>query len=146
MAATYATIADFESAAMPLSALGSVSKVDVLRQLERDSAFAATYLGDRYTAPVSAPYDPALTDAVCRIAAWHLLCRRGFNPENAGDQVVRQGFLDAKEWLTRVANGQARLQVSQASPQSLQPDISTGEQRGYPTSPEVGGGFGGWSF
>ncbi len=146
MATTFATIADFESAGLPLSALGSVSKLDVLRQLERDSAFAATYLGDKYTMPLSAPYDPALVDAVCRIAAWHLLCRRGFNPENPGDQVVRQGFIDARDWLTRVANGQARVQVQQANPESLQPDISSNERRGYPTVPEVGGGFGGWSF
>lgn len=146
MATSYATISDFESAGLPLSALGSVSRLDVLRQLERDSAFALTYIGDKYTAPISPPYDPALVDAVCRIAAWHLLCRRGFSPENPGDQVVRQGFLDARDWLMRVANGQARLQVQQANPESLQPDLSTNELRGYPTVRDVGGGFGGWGF
>lgn len=146
MAVSFATISEFESSALPLSALGSVSKTDVLRQLERDSAFAQTYLGDKYQAPILPPYDPALVDAVCRIAAWHLLCRRGFNPENAGDQVVRQGFLDAREWLTRVANGQARLQVVQSQPESLQPDLSSGTQRGFPSTPTVGGGLGGWSL
>jgi phage gp36-like protein len=129
--ARYATEADLQISGLPMPAYGSLSPIQIQGALDRASDFADSFIGDKFTLPLSVPYPGALVDAVCQIAAWRLLCLRGFNPDNPGDSVVRQGFLDARDWLTRVANGQARLAVVQAQPESLQPNVSTAEQRGY---------------
>lgn len=128
----YASIDDLTQAGLPAGALASLDKRTWNQALIRASSLAASYVGAKYTLPLAAPFDPQLTDAVCQIAAWRLLCLRGFNPDNDGDKVVRQGFLDATEWLTRVANGQAQIQVvTEAVPASLQPDVYSNTPRGY---------------
>jgi len=146
----YATIADFEACGLPPGAIGDISKGEIQMHLDRQSAHADTYLGAKVTLPLAAPYDPQLVDAVCQLAAWRIMCRRGFNPDNNGDAVVRQGWVDAIAWLTRVANGQARINVVQSAPASLQPNVTTNADRGYSPrtdqtdAPIVGGGLGGW--
>lgn len=127
----YASLADLDASGLPPGALGSVPRSVQSAMLQKASDFADSYLGDKFTLPLSPPYDAALVDAVCQIACWRLLVLRGFSPENPGDGVVRQGFLDARDWLTRIANGQATLKVRQANPASNQPDISSNEPRGY---------------
>lgn len=130
----YATIADFEAAGLPTGSLSSLDRTTWNQALIRASAYADSFIGDKYTLPLGAPYPPALTDAVCQIAAWRLMCLRGYNPAVAGgssDAIIRQGYLDARDWLVRVANGQAALTVIQSVPESLQPDVSTNQQRGY---------------
>jgi phage gp36-like protein len=129
--ARYATIADLDISGLPMPAFGNLSPIQIQGALDRASDFADSFIGDKFTLPLLVPYPGALVDAVCQIAAWRLLCLRGFNPDNGADSVVRQGFLDARDWLTRVANGQARLAVVQTQPDSLQPNVSTSEQRGY---------------
>ena len=130
--ASYATLDDFIASGLPLGALNSIDKSAWQQMLVKQSSHAASYIGCKYTLPLSPPYDPQLVDAVCQLAAWRLICLRGFNPESDGDKVIRQGFLDAREWLVRVANGQAQIQVvTQATPESLQPDVFTSTPRGY---------------
>jgi len=130
----YATIEDFQNAGLPTGALDSLDKSVWKQALIRASSFADSFLGDKYTLPLTPPYPPSLVDAVCQVAAWRLACLRGYNPAVAGgsaDAIIRQGFLDARDWLTRIANGQAALTVIQAIPDSLQPDTYTNVQRGY---------------
>lgn len=129
----YATIDDLMSAGLPSGALSSIDKTAWNQALIRASSYASTYIGCKYTLPLSPPYDPALVDAVCQIAAWRLMNLRGYNPAVAGgsaDAIIRQGFIDARDWLYRVANGQASLTVVQGTPESLQPDVYTSTQRG----------------
>jgi phage gp36-like protein len=127
----YATLADLEQCGLPPQALASIQPTVKQAALVKASAYADTFIGDAVTLPLQAPVDPTITDAVCQIAAWRLLCLRGFNPDNPGDAVVRQGYLDARDWLTRVANKQAKLNVVQGSPPSVQPDISSACPRGF---------------
>ncbi len=128
----YASIEDFNDAGLPNGALASLDRTTINRALVRASALANTFLGDKFTLGLGGPpYDASLVDAVCQIAAWNLLRLRGFNPDNAGDQVVRQGYLDAEKLLTRIANGQAYLNVQQGTPESLQPDVTSNSPRGY---------------
>ena len=147
---SYATIADFQRIGLPGGALESISFESIQGELDAASDEAGTYVGCKYTMPISAPYDRTLVRAVCCIAGWNLMAFRGFNPENAGDQVVRQRWTDSIKWLERVANGQARMQVIEASPPSLQPDLSTNAMRGYSPDPNVtnapivGTSGGGW--
>jgi phage gp36-like protein len=130
----YATLEDFMNAGLPTGALDSLDKSVWNQALIRASSYADSFLGDKYTLPLGRPYPPSLVDAVCQIAAWRLMGLRGYNPAVAGgssDAIIRQGYLDARDWLVRVANGQAALTVIQAVPDSLQPDVSTNDQRGY---------------
>lgn len=127
----YATIEDFLNAGLPTGALASLDKSVWNQALIRASSFADSFLGDKYTLPLTPPYPPSLVDAVCQIAAWRLLCLRGFSQDNPGDQVVRQGFEDAREWLVRVANDQASLTVVQAIPDAIDPDVVSATPRGY---------------
>jgi phage gp36-like protein len=130
----YATLEDFMNAGLPTGALASLDRSTWNQALIRASSYADSFLGDKYTLPLTRPYPPSLVDAVCQIAAWRLMCLRGYNPAVEGgssDAIIRQGYLDARDWLVRVANGQAALTVIQAVPDSLQPDVSTNQQRGY---------------
>lgn len=135
----YATVEDLEISGIPLSAFGRLSAgIQIQAILDNASAYADTFLRCKYTLPLAGPtssppvaYDPALVDAVCQIAAYRAMKLRGYNPDNPGDSSFRMGFEDAYAWLTRIANGQAVLNVVQAQPESLQPNVSTSEPRGY---------------
>lgn len=137
--ATYATLSDFDLTYPPGAFGDRVSPTQRQQALVDASAEANSYLGDKLNLPLAplqvppavAQYDRMLVRCVCKIAAWNCLCLRGFNPDNAGDQVVRVGYDDAIKWLTRVANGQATIAVMQTPTPSLQPNVSTNVQRGW---------------
>jgi phage gp36-like protein len=130
---SYATIADLSSCGLPPSALASISIADKQAALDDHSAEADTYIGDKYQLPLGTPYDRTLVRMVCFRAAWDLLCLRGFNASDPTDAVVSQRADQALKWLERVANGQARLNVVQGTPESFQPDVSTNQLRGWST-------------
>jgi phage gp36-like protein len=130
----YATIDDFLNAGLPTGALASMDKSIWNQALIRASSFADSFLGDKYTLPLTPPYPAALVDAVCQVAAWRLMGLRGYNPAVAGgsaDAIIRQGYLDARDWLVRVANGQASLVVVQAVPEAVNPAVVSNCPRGY---------------
>lgn len=142
--AAYATLNDLENAGLPPGAISGLDNIVQSSALERASRIADTYLRDRYKLPLTAPYDPALVDAVVQIACWQLMRRRGFDPNTAGDAVIRMGYEDAIGLLKRIANGQALLDVSQASPGYDEPQVITSPSRGYapgyaPLGPNDGG-------
>lgn len=130
----YATIEDFMNAGLPTGALASIDKSIWNQALIRASSYADSFLGDKYSLPLTPPYPAALVDAVCQIAAWRLMCLRGYNPAVAGgssDAIIRQGYLDARDWLVRVANDQASLVVTQAVPSAVDPNVTSACPRGY---------------
>lgn len=128
---SYATIADLESAGLPPGALASVPYDVQMKALERASRVADTYLRDRYTLPLACPIDQSLVDAVVQIAAWRLMSRRGFDPNSPGDATIRVNYEDAVKWLTRIANGQAQICVTQSHPVSYQPQVGSSSPRGW---------------
>lgn len=128
---SYASLQDLDECGLPLAALATIPKTTIQRQLDRASAYVDTFLGDKVQLSLVGAPDPIIVMTVCQIASWWLLVRRGFNPENPGDAVVRQSYLDAVTFLTRIANGQARINVKQSNPESLQPNVSSNELRGY---------------
>ena len=72
------------------------------------SGVALSYIAKRHALPlVSWGHD--LIEAVVAIAAWTLLCQRGFNPTNPADMSVRERYLQALAWLRDVAKGLAEL-------------------------------------
>lgn len=129
--ASYATTADLETAGVPPGVLSSVDTTIQELALERASRLADTYLRDRYKLPLAEPWDPSLVDAVVQIAVWRLMMRRGFSPQQGTDTAFRIGYEDAMEFLKRVANGIAQLDVVQASPGYEEPIVLTSPPRGY---------------
>lgn len=147
----YATLQDLEDLGLPGGALDQVLPDVKLRAIEAASAVADGYLRDRYRLPLTADgsgaFDPALTDAVVQIAIYRLMVRRGYNPDpNSPDVFIRQGYVDAVDWLKRVANGQVQLLVKQADPVSLQPVVSTSCPRGYDAIGPGVSGTGNWGL
>lgn len=131
MAQSYATLDDFDALALPLSAFGQMNKAFIQKALLAASALADFYLRDKYTLPLAPPFDPLLVDAVCAIAAWRVLARRGFNPEAGEDKVVRQLYMDALDFLKQLSNGKGALDVRQATPAAMEPLVSSNPTRGY---------------
>jgi phage gp36-like protein len=128
----YATLDDLNGCGLPAPALAGLALDKQQAALVRASRMSDTFLRDRYTLPLHCPIDPALTLWVCWMAAYFLLCTRGFNPNQSGiDTVVRMNYQDALDNLKRVANGQQQLCVKQGAPSSEQPQIGTNESRGY---------------
>lgn len=152
----YATLADLLTCGLPAAAIASIDDPTRQAALDDRSAYADTYLGDKETLPLLAPYDRTLVRYVCFLAAWDLICFRGFNPDNPGDAIVRQRYEDADKWLVRVANGQARLAIVRpgTAPQSLQPDVGSNCPRGIgdmfgnnsAADDPVAGSSGGWGI
>lgn len=128
---SYATLQDLDDCGIPLAALETLDKKLIQRQLDRASGYADAFLRDSYTLPFVAPFDPGLVMAVCQLAVWWLLSRRGFDPENPGDKVVYQGYRDAMDWLKLVANKKIAIAKNEANPVSLQPNVSSNTPRGY---------------
>ena len=128
---SYASSTDLEEAGLPAGTLAGLSAGTVNRALERASRVADTYVRAQATLPLSEPYDQGLVDAVCQIASWRLMQRRGFNPHDGGDTAIRVGYEDAIAFLVRIANGQAKLDIVQAVPEHAEPMVSGGTPRGY---------------
>lgn len=126
----YATPADLASMALPAGALSGISATDQQAALDARSAFVDGYLKTRYTLPLLT-WDESITRAVCDMAAWDLLKRRGFNPENPADSAIRMGFDDAMRWLREVANQEAHPTVTESSPVTFAPVVISGSPRGW---------------
>ena len=128
---SYATLEDLDESGLPPGALGSVPFSVRQKALLRASRIADSYLRDRYSLPLAPAFDQALIDAVVRIATYSLMVRRGFDLNVPGDAVIRMGYDDAISWLRSIANGQVTIDVNQATPESMQPELGTTEARGF---------------
>ena len=137
--ASYSTIARVKGSLPPAYFQGPLAPTDdhIQDLIDDCSAEADGYIASKYTLPLvagsdpSAPYDRALMHAVDHFVVWHLLCDRGFNPENPADAAVEANYKSAEKWLERLADGKIKLSSTQGDPPSVQPDVSTSVQRGY---------------
>lgn len=128
---SYATLEDLYETGLPPAALGAVAYTSQQKALLRASREADAYLRDRYSLPMSSPYDQALVQWVVQIASYYLMARRGFDQSVPGDVTIRMGYEDAIKSLRLVANGQLSLAVNQTTPGSLQPVLGTSQPRGF---------------
>lgn len=104
--AAYATAQDFSQLGLPAKALAGVSAGDVDAMLESASRVVDSYIGSRYTLPL-VTYDKSVTIAVCKIAAYELLSRRGFAAGAADAEQVEKRYQQALTWCRDVARGLA---------------------------------------
>lgn len=104
----YATSSELYALGLPAAALTGVDSAAITLQLEAASSFCDSYMRGHWGCPIPSP-SYALKLCVCQIAAYRLLCARGFNPE-AMDGVVRQSYNEALAWLKDCAKGIANPQ------------------------------------
>lgn len=71
-------------------------------QLMRASEFADGYLRQQFVLPLTR-WGSDLVQAVCDVAAYRLVCLRGFNPETDG--LYKDNFDASQRWLEQVAKG-----------------------------------------
>lgn len=82
-------------------------------QLLRASEYIDGYLRDQFKLPL-VEWGSDVVQACCDIAAYRLVCLRGFNPETDG--MYQDNFRMQTDWLKQVANGVVSPDVVDASP------------------------------
>jgi phage gp36-like protein len=101
----YATLADLRAMGLSGNVLASTSEENVEAALWAASCEADGMLAMRYKRPITA-WGSDVRLAVCKLAAWHILSARGFNPESPSDASVRRNRDDAFAWLSGVAKNE----------------------------------------
>jgi phage gp36-like protein len=93
---TYCNNQDLSDLAIPNVALG-----DIVPEVRANACLvasdeAASYLGQDHDMPLQS-WGNALRLHTANMAVYHLMKRRGFNPE--ADEIIRLGYTDAIAWL-----------------------------------------------
>lgn len=84
---------------MPLSMMGPVTVVQQQAACDAASAEFDTCGRARYQYPIQQPYDLALIRDVCLVAAYEIICLRGFNPSSGSDKNFKDRAEQArKKW------------------------------------------------
>ena len=132
----YATTTDLARLGIASAALTGMATPTQEAALEAASVLADGYLRGRYTLPLTA-WGEDLTRAVCAIAAWDLLCARGFDPNRSGDAAIEARAATATSWLKDVAAGRVRLSGGNTTPTATRharasgPRVSSDRTRGW---------------
>lgn len=103
----YAQISDLQNSLPGVCLDDPIFTADIQNaHLIRASGVIDSYLASRYTLPLSS-WGSELTDHCCAIAAYKLMCYRGFSPNVASgeDNLFRQNYQDAIKWLEQVSKG-----------------------------------------
>jgi phage gp36-like protein len=114
----YATIAQLIQNGMSQQALSSPS---ISSAAVQDAAlFAASQeidnaLRDQYQLPLT-QWGNDIVKYTCWIAAYSLICIRGFNPNNEADAVYEKNDDKARKWLSLVAQGRFSPDITDSSP------------------------------
>lgn len=115
----YATRADLASviaaAALAHPSTGTAAQD---AQLLRASEFADSYLRSQYTLPL-VRWGSDLVHAVCDVAAYRLVCLRGFSPESDG--LYLDNFNASAKWLRDIGTGLVTPDVIDSSPSTVNP-------------------------
>lgn len=128
-ASAYATTTELARRA-PAKALSGVSTDDQTAALADASALADDFLAGRYALPL-ATWGGDLTRAVCAIALYDILSKRGFGAP--GDATLyKQRADEARAWLEKVQTGAATLTRNVAPAASPATRVATSTRRGWP--------------
>lgn len=129
---SYATLTDLATYGLPSAALGSISDGDKTAALAAASDFADGYMRSRLTVPLTS-WGVSLTMAVCKIATFTLMERRGFRPENGADAMIKDGYNRSVAWLTQISRGEVTIATAQPvdSPTYDNPRVDSLTPRGF---------------
>lgn len=102
------TVADLHRYAISEAATAGYNEEDLRPFLDAATVKAYSFIRSQY--PVPLPFDDlSLKVAVCQIAAYMFMTRRGFDMENPEDEALRAAHDSAIKWLLDVSNGRASL-------------------------------------
>ena len=135
----YATRTELANFGLPAQALAGVSTTIQDQHLEDATGLIDSYLRSGYTVPLGSPYPTEIVRACCPLAAYSLICWRGYDPARSGES-FRMRHEDAISWLRDVAAGRAALAITaDGTPSTLEgrPQVQTGsrDSDGVPTDP-----------
>ena len=102
----YATVEDLKTYGLPAKAITGVSVFDIEAILEAASGVVDSYIGSRFTLPVTV-WGVDITKCTAEIAAYMLMKRRGFTPGSSDAEQLRIAYDDSIAWLKDVAKGLA---------------------------------------
>lgn len=106
----YATPADFAKYGLPSAALDGFGGTSS-DYLDAASDDVDTYLRSRHDLPLATPYPAKIIQVTCELAAYSLLCIRGFDPESPANRVVEDRAMAARKWLELLSQGKVNLAV-----------------------------------
>ena len=125
---SYATLAEFPTyGGLPATALGALTSPQQQGQLDAATDEMNTYFAGRYSMPLTV-WDNSVKAKCCEIAAYKMICLRGFNPASGADVNLRMRYLDAIKWCEGVRNKSIHPTVTesgQPSPTLTQPKVIT---------------------
>lgn len=129
----YATVQEFKTLGLPAAALEELTEADIEAQLQDASGIIDLHLSSRYTLPLVAPFPDALRRFCVCIATFHILLRRGYNPEEF-DAGYSKEHDDCLELLERIAKGDLTIPgIEDQTPTVSEgrPRVSTQPLRGW---------------
>lgn len=132
----YATTTDLARLGIAATAIAAVSSTIQEAALEAASVLADGYLRGRYTLPLTT-WGEDLTRAVCAIAAWDILCQRGFDPNRGGDVAIETRANAATSWLKDVSAGRVVVSGGNTTPTATRharasgPRVTSDRTRGW---------------
>lgn len=100
---SYASTTDLVTMSIASTAIASVATASQQAVLDAASIEADGYLAAQYHLPITA-WGADLKQHVCDIAAYRLMCLRGYSP-GGSDDIFRERYDDAIAWLKLVAQG-----------------------------------------
>lgn len=114
MTTAYAVLADL-AMVLPSASYASVPTATRQALLDARNAYADDKMRARYRLPLSS-WPPSVTRAVCELAAFDILCFRGFNPGAAADQLVQFKYDQAMKYFDDVERQRTHPLVTEAAP------------------------------
>jgi phage gp36-like protein len=130
---SYATLADLTTYGLVSSALSTVDSATKQAALDAASERVDGYFRSRYVLPLTS-WGEDVKEATVSIAVWILMVRRGFMPTAGADNLIRERYLDAVQWLNRVGRQEIQPNVAPTSaenPAAAAPRVLTHTQRGW---------------
>ena len=103
----YATVAQLQTLAITQDQAARFGVPAMTMALQAASSLSDSYLASQFTLPLKTSpqgWDMSLTEAVCNIAAYKLAAQFGFAPMAPGDELVKQRYMDALQWLSQIRN------------------------------------------
>ncbi len=129
----YATPSELKTLGLPEDALEELTDSDVNAQLTADAGIMDMYLGAQFTLPISPPYPEALKRINICLAVYHIMMRRGFNPETT-DMLYKENYLECMKMLEDIRDGRLPLPGVEDDTPTVDegiPQINTSPLRGW---------------
>lgn len=129
----YATVSDLKDLGLPADALEDLTDPEILAQLDADAGVMDVYLGSQYTVPIAlSPVPQALVRINVCLAVFHILLRRGFNPEGP-DALYKEQFESCMQMLEDISRGKMSIPGVEdpSTPAGAPLLISTQPMRGW---------------